>query len=198
MKKETLSLHHITQDLRIVTSYQLYNTADWRLSFIIPIAIFAVFFGVILKNIWIALLIFSVSAYHIIRFVIETKQYVIKKKAITDVVDRADISISIERLDHIATETDYEPHAAGIKGKSNKVLKYYYFASGGRWRVPNVEKHYKWSKEYYISSRGLENVSLQGDEFYVVALQGYSDVSYIYPCKFFELDEKLNEKCQDE
>jgi len=198
MKKETLSLHNITQDFKTVASLQLSNTTDWRLSFIIPITLISVIIGVILKNAWIALLIFSVAAYHIVRFVIEIKNNAIKKKHIMDVVERADISISIERFNHIAEETIYEPHTFGKRGESHKIVKYYYFASGISWRVPNVDKHYQWSKEYYISSKGLENISIQGDEFYYISLQEYSDISYIYPCKNFVLDENLKETFQDE
>ncbi len=196
MKKETLSLHNITQDLKTVANLQLSNTASWRLSFIIPITLLSVIGGVILKNVWIALMIFSVAAYHIVRFVIEIKNNAIRKKTIVDAVDRADISISTERFDHIATETVYEPHIVAARGHANKIVKYFYFASGSRWRVPNVDKHYKWSNEYYISSKGLENISIQGDEFYYISLQGNPDISYIYPCKNFVLDERLNgERC---
>ena len=54
-----------------------------------------------------------------------------------------------------------------------------------------VEKHYSWSKDFYLSSKGLENISMKGDEFYFVSLQSHHDIAYIYPCKNFELDENL-------
>ena len=41
------------------------------------------------------------------------------------------------------------------------------------------------------------NISLQGDEFFYISLQGYYNVAYIYPCKLFELDETLKGKLSD-
>ena len=195
MKKETLLISHITSDLKTVTNFQMDNIEEWRFSYIIPITLLSVLLGVILKNIWIALLIFSAAAYHIILFIIEHRNYSIKKKAVINAIARADICISTEKLSHIATEMIYEPHTVGTRGRSTKTVKYYYFESGSRWRVPTVDKHYKWSKDYYISSKGLENISIQGDKFYFVSLQGYHDIAYIYPCKNFELEEELKKDC---
>ncbi len=123
MKKETLLLHHIMQDLKIVARFQMSNTADWRFSFIVPVTLLSVIFGWLFENIWIGLFIFSVAAYHIVRYVVECK-------------------------------------------------------------------------EYYVSPKGLENISIEGDEFYYISLQGYPDVAYIYPCKNFILDEKLMKQKQ--
>ena len=111
-------------------------------------------------------------------------------------LQRGDISISIEELSHITRETIHEPHfvrsGTRIRRASTREVTMYYFMSGGSWRCPNLSKHYEWSKEYYLSSQGLENISIQGDKFYYVALQGHHDISYVYPCKLFRLDERLN------
>lgn len=196
MKKETLLLHHIMQDLKIVARFQMSNAADWRLSFIIPVTLLSVIFGWLFKNIWIGLFIFSVAAYHIVRYVIECKDYFAKKKVMMESFDRADISISVERFSHLADETIYEPHRIGNRGYTTKYVRYYYFASGCKWRIPPVYKHYAWSNEYYVSPKGLENISIEGDEFYFVSLQGYHDIAYIYPCKNFVLDDKLMKQNQ--
>ncbi len=52
-------------------------------------------------------------------------------------------------------------------------------------------RHYEWSRDFYISSQGLHNMSTVGDEFYCVFVQGFYDVAYIYPCKRFALDKSL-------
>lgn len=191
MKKETLLLSYITSDLKTVAKFQMSNVGEWRFSYIIPITLLSVIIGVLLKSIWVALLIFSVAAYHIVRYTIEYRDYSMKKKAVVSAVDRADVSVSVEHLSHINSETVYEPHRGRTRGHATKTATYYYFESGSRWRVPSVDKHYSWSKEYYISSKGLENISIKGDEFYLVSLQGYPDIAYIYPCKSFELGGEL-------
>lgn len=191
MKKETLLFSHIINDLKIIVNFQICNVGDWRFSYIIPFTLLSIMIGVLLRNILIALIIFSVAVYHIVLYIIECRNYRMKKKAVINAVERADICISIENLSHIATETIYEPHTVGTRRNATKTVQSYYFASGFCWRVPDVDKHYQWSKEYYISSKGLENISIQGDEFYFVSLQGYHDIAYIYPCKNFELDKRL-------
>ena len=196
MKKETLLLSNIIQDLKIVIEKQLSNKGKWRFSFIVPITLISVILGVFLKNILIALLIFSVAVYHIVRYILEYRAYRGKYSAVMEVLHRADISISIEKLSHISAEMIYEPHFSFRPrqiGHSNttKTVSFYYFLSGSQWRIPSVKQHYLWSKEYYLSSEGLENISLQGDEFYFVSLKDYPDIAYIYPCKIFVLEEKL-------
>ena len=191
MKKETLLLSNITNDLKAVVDSQIINIGNWRFSYIVPITLLSIIYGALLKNIWISLLIFSVAAYHIVRYIIGYRNCIIKKKTVKSAIDRTDVCITIEKLSHIATETIYEPHNYGGRGNAAKTVRYYYFESGCRWRVPDVDKHYRWSKDYYISSKGLENTSIQGDEFYFISLQGYQDIAYIYPCKNFELDKSL-------
>ncbi|MBR2370751.1 MAG: hypothetical protein IKA82_01895 [Clostridia bacterium] len=193
MQKDALLLANIKQDLKIIIKNQIHNTADRRLSFIVPFTLLAILSGVFLKNIWIVLLFFSVAAYHIVRYVIGFRSYILQKRAIVEAIDRADISVSTEQFDHIAEEAVYEPHTFGMRGKVVKTVKCYYFASGRKWRLPVTDKHYAWSKNYYISSKGLENISIQGDEFYYISLQGYPDIAYIYPCKNFVFKEKATQ-----
>ena len=187
MQKETLTLTNIAQDLKMVADYQMENRTDWRFAYIVPVTMMAIIIVMYWKNIFLGLLLLSVPVYHIVRYVREYRDHKIKKKAITDIIDRGDISISVEELSHIAEETVYEPHAR----HATKEVKFFYFMSGGSWRVPIVSKHYSWSKDYYLSTRGLENISTAGDEFYYISLKGYYNVAYIYPCKTFELDSNL-------
>ena len=191
MRKEKLTLNAIKQDLMKMVNFQLYNKTDWRLSYIVPVTLLAILVGVLLGSVLIGLLIFSVSAYHIVRYVIECKEYRQGRHAIVAMVERGEISISTEVLSHIAQETIYEPHTVGKRTDSTKTVTVYYFNGGSSWRVPTVDKHYAWSKEFYISSKGLENISVAGNEFLFVSLQAHPEITYIYPCKNFEPDASL-------
>ena len=191
MKKEKITLEAIKQDLMKMVNFQLSNKNDWRFSYIVPITLLAVMAGVLLKNVIVGLLIFAVAAYHIVRYMIEYREHKKSKLAIISLVERREISISNEVFSHIANETIYEPHRVGRRARATKVITVYYFNSGSSWRVPNVDKHYAWSKQFYISSKGLENISISGDEFYIVSLQSHHEIAYIYPCKNFELDANL-------
>ena len=191
MKKEKITLEAIKQDLMKMVNFQLSNKNDWRFSYIVPITLLAVMASVLLKNVIVGLLIFAVAAYHIVRYMIEYREHKESKLAIISLVERGEISISNEVFTHIANETIYEPHRVGRRAHATKVITVYYFNSGSSWRVPNVDKHYAWSKEFYISSKGLENISISGDEFYIVSLQSHHEIAYIYPCKNFELDANL-------
>ena len=193
MKKETLTMEAIKSDLIKIANYQVSNTANWRFSYIVPFTALAIFLGVFTKSVFIGMAVFCVAAYHIARFIIKYKAYKAKKAAILSIIERGEISISTETFSHIATDVIYEPHNVGRRTKSTKTITLYHFNGGSSWRAPLFAKHYEWSKEYYISPKGLENISIKGDEFYFVSLQSHHDISYIYPCKNFELDKSLNQ-----
>ena len=191
MKKETVTLSNIQADLALVARLQISNKGDSRLSFIIPLTILAILGGIFLKSFWISLPFLAVAAYHAVRFVSEYREHKAKMQIISGGIERGDVSISVERFSHVATETVIEPRKTPTRTKITSVATFFYFEAGRRWRVPKVDKHYKWSKEYYVSTKGLENISLQGDEFFYVSLQGNFDIAYIYPCKNFALDPTL-------
>ena len=193
MKKETLTFEAIKSDLIKVADYQLGNKANWRFSYIVPFTGLAIFLSVFTKNIFIGIAVFCFSAYHIVRFIMEYKAYKTKKEAVLSVIECGEISVSTETFSHVTNDVIYEPHSVGGRSKSTKTIRLYHFNSGSSWRMPLFAKHYEWSKEYYISSKGLENISIKGDEFYVVSLQSYHDIAYIYPCKNFELDKILEQ-----
>lgn len=196
MKKEKITLGAIRQDLLMIANRQMAIQDDWRMAYIIPITLLAIALGILLKNILVGLLIFSVAAYHIVRYVMECKEYNANRKAVLSLAERGAFSIATEKLSHIAYETVYEPrvrsHRTGIEDL--KTVTVYHFAGGSSWRVPNVYKHYSWSEEFYLSSKGLDNISLEGDEFIFVRLQNRPDIAYIYPCKLFELDASLKKE----
>ncbi len=195
MQKDTVSLYNIKQDLERVVKLRVSNKSEWRQSYYVPITALAVLVGILLKSVWIGLLIFSFAAYHIVLYIRESMEFRALKREILGALERADISVSVEELDHIATDEIYEPHigfGGGFRRRSYKRVSFFYFKSGRSWRIPAVGKHYKWSREYYVSNEGLRNISLQGDKFYFVSLQGYDEVAYIYPFKTFVLDERID------
>ncbi len=199
MQKETLKLSNIKKDLELVAFCNIYNKEDWKLYPAMSIVAFAVLIGYFLKTFWTVVAIpFAIP--YLISYIKDRIKYSSQKKELSDTLDRGDVSITLLKLSHIAKETIYEPHThRRTMGRhshrhSTKTVTFFHFISGSSWRVPNVLKHYEWSNKYYLSKEGLENISLAGNEFYYITLQGHSEVSYIYPCKYFELDGELKVK----
>lgn len=188
MTKETVTLQSIAADLETAANLRFSNIQTWRFCFIIPLSVIALIDGLWLKSVWISLPVASLAAYHIVRYLMAAHRYRAEKKAIVEAVARGEISISMEKVSHIAEETVYEPHP-GLRGsRATKQVHMLYFESGGSFRIPNVARHYSWSKEYYISTRGLMNITCSGDEFYLISPVRHREIAYVYPCKSFVLD----------
>ena len=200
MKKESLKLENIKKDLQSVAYEKRGNAEEWRFSYIVPFTALAVLVGILFESIPLGLLAFSLAAYQIFLFVRETKKHRDIKKALNGAIERGDISISMEILSHVSEETIYEPHIHTRGGRIDrdvtKDVSVLYFMSGGSWRIPKG-RLYEWSSDYYLSPEGLKNISVQGNEYFYVCLQGYYDVAYAYPGKFFELDESLKAKSKE-
>ncbi len=190
MKKEHLTIDNIKHDLLLSIQSNYVNKSEWRLTSSFAITLFAITTGIFLKNIWIGLAIFAPAVYLAVRYIIAEKKFKNKVRAAEDAVNREEFIISLETLDKVRQETIYEPHS-GYSGKyhSTKDVYFFYFASGIKWRMPRIAKHYEWSKEYYISSAGLNNTSVSGNEFYFIKLESDPTVSYVYNTKFFELED---------
>ncbi|MBQ9806798.1 MAG: hypothetical protein IJW49_09900 [Clostridia bacterium] len=207
MAKETLTHEGIKHDLKKIAEKQISNKADARMVVAIPITIIVIFAVFLTGFNWIVLLIsalaFLIALYHYYRFFEDLKTYRYQKKRIMEAIDRSDYSISVQKLSHIATETVYEPFVhqirmfGGVHAHSTKEIQMFHFVGGDSWRLPgntnsySFYKHYTWSREFYLSSEGLLNMSVAGNEFYFVTLQGEHEISYIYPCKIFTLDKSL-------
>jgi len=195
MIKETLTLENIVKDLNSISYTKRSNVNDWRISKIIPCTLMAVIIGFLLKNVWIGLFIFSYAAYQIYCCLVEYAENKKEEKSLNKAINRDSISISIEELSHITCETNYDPHTVQARITTpTDTTTLYHFVSGASWRDPDAYKHYGWSENYSISPKGLQNVSVAGDKFFYISLQGYYDASYIYPCKFFVLDDDLSTK----
>lgn len=194
MKKEKITLDAVKQDFKKIAKYQQSNKEEWRFSYIIPSILLSIWLAVFFKSVFVSLVLLSVAVYHIVKFIPEYKDLRAKNAAIISLIDRGEISVSTEAFSHIEIETIYEPHHKGKRAHTTKSIRKYYFTGGSSWREPvdfNT-KHYEWSHNFPTSPKGLENISIAGDEFLYVTLQGFPDIAYIYPCKIFELDVSLN------
>ena len=130
MKKEKLTLEAIKSDLIKIANYQVGNKTEWRFSYIAPLTALAIFLGILTKNVLIGIAIFCVAAYHIVRYVLEYKEYKAKKAAILSLISRGEISVSTETFSHIANEVVYEPR----KKHNTKTITLYHFDGGSSWR----------------------------------------------------------------
>ncbi len=190
MKKETITLGIIQNDLMKIACAKQSNHANWRYSYIIPIILLAIGAGVLLESVWIGLAIFLPAMYHVVCYIRECREHKARISAVRAVLARGDVSIAIKTLSHIATETIYEPHAVGRRRLATKEIKMYYFKGGSAWR-DWLANYYTWSTDFCMNAKGLENISIAGDDFYYIVLQGNPEVACIYPCKYFTLEESL-------
>ena len=99
MKREILLLSNIKKDLKTILKIQMGNTGETRLAYIVPITLISIIVGVLLKNAWVALLIFSAAVYPIVLYIIEFRDYITKKKAIMNAIDGADIPDNLMGMD---------------------------------------------------------------------------------------------------
>ena len=186
MKKETLTDDIIRQDI-LVHEVKKAKTNDKKtLVWIGPISAAALVAGYLVS--WalgalIALLI-------IIPVVLYFKQEKEDEEIVESVTSGGEFTICTDVPSHIGQETVYEPHyhhnnIGRNKTHYTKAVTVYFF-DNAKWRVPETDKLYAWSKEMYISPQGLDNTSLRGDEFYLVTRLGESEVAYAYNRKFFE------------
>lgn len=189
MTKEKITLENIKKDLRLTSSAQHHVKSVSLEAFIIPIVILAVCIGILTRSFWIGLMCFLPCLGFICWYIVESKKHSEKKCAIDQVDGREDISISIEEFSHFSVETVYEPRLSRRK-RDYKDVTYLNFKSGLRCRLyPGT--YYSWSKTMYLSSKGIKNTSVKGNEFICVSLQGNHDAVCFYPSKFFELDDSL-------
>ena len=188
MTKEILKNENIREDLLRVIQEKDSIQWEWRLCYIVPCAMAALVVCFAWPNVWLGLAAFLPTVYHIVRLIWELRRSRARKKEIQTQIERGNLCVSEEILSHIAEETVYEPHP-GLRGsRATKQVHMLYFESGGSFRIPNVARHYSWSKEYYISTRGLMNITCSGDEFYLISPVRHREIAYVYPCKSFVLD----------
>ena len=203
MKKEKITLFAVKEDLMKNVRSMLLVRVEARLLYIIPFTLISLLLYPLTYNIYVCLAVFTLALYHIVRFMIEYVEIKKKKNAVLSVNLRGGLSVTTETLSHIAREEAHEPNIRPFFGgdiseiirgrsRSSREITVFHFRGGPSWRVPSkIREHYSWSKELYTTSQGIENLSLMGDEFFFIKLQSDPSVSYIYPCKTFDLDEGM-------
>jgi hypothetical protein len=147
------------------------------------------FFG--LKMVWFGAIALLIAAYLVVRLCLIQRKKGSADKQVEDADDRLDIAISVEKLSHLSTETE-TTYVAGRTHYSE--VWWLNFVSGVSWRIPKGNMLYSWSKEYYLSPVGMKNIAVPGNEYYYVTLRRNAEVSFVYPCDFFELDESLKKR----
>jgi len=189
MTKEILTLPNVTWDLKTVADLKFFHILTWKLCFIISLSLIALIDSLWIRSVWICLPTAILAVYHIVRFLMAANRWRAEKKSIVEAVALGKISVSVETVSHIAEETVYESHPSLRGSRAAKQISVLYFQSGGSFRIPEVEIHYPWSKEYYISTKGLINITRSGDEFYLISLTRHGEIAYVYPCKSFVVNE---------
>ena len=191
--KQTLTLEYIRNDLRYIARINRSRASPILETLGGIFGILTVFWFILFPTLplpGIALGAFAI--FFIVRYIKDARPCYADAKALRCALTCADISIDVEAFSHTARETIIEPHSYTGHANLTKYIPVVYFLSGASWRIPFVSgRLYKWSKTHSLSLEGLENISLEGDEFYYVSLQGHPNVSFIYPCKFFVLAKEL-------
>ena len=188
MQKEFLQKENIFRDLVSVLRARTLLATSYYLQYIIPFLLLALLIGFLTRTIWIGLLIFSPAIYPIVRFVQIVCKSEKQKKEIKRLTEQGKLNVSVEIFERMWDDTVYEPHTRYRRYSHLKEVRDVRFSSGLCWQVPDMGIFYQWSKDFHLSRSGLENTSVQGDEFYFIALPNDNDISYIYPCKYFILE----------
>ena len=195
MQKQTLTLENILTDLRLVSSSNKERYLPITLSFSLLFALLAVLLFIhlpILPLPSIMLVAFSIICG--VHYAKGRKQHRSDARALRAALDRAHLSVCVEAFSHAGEEVVVEPHSCGRHMHATRLAQMVYFTSGIGWRLPlYVSRLYSWSKTHHLTFEGLQNISLAGDEFYYISLQGHPDISFVYPCKFFVLAKELEE-----
>ena len=192
MTKEILTDERIRQDVLGNEVKKAKGNDKKTLVWVMPITVAAILAGAYVH----VLLGVAVGLFAIIPIYLYFKQNREDSDTIFEVEHGGELIVEIDTLSHITTETIYEPHTVGTFGRRHtqysKTVTVFEFHNA-KWRVPEVEKLYAWSKEMYISPKGLENTSLRGDKFYIVRRLGDAEVAYAYHTKFFTYNGKIGE-----
>ncbi len=186
MKKEILTDEVILQDILKHEVKKAKNNDNKTLVWVMPIAAVAFLAGYTVS--WVLAALIGLVA--IVPIVLYFKQNKKDREIVESVEYDSEFVICTDKLSHIDKEQVYEPHSHYSPGRRSrthytKYVTVFYF-DHAKWRVPETEKFYAWSKEMYISPEGLDNTSLRGDEFYLVSRKGEVEVAYAYNRKFFE------------
>lgn len=198
MTKEKLTLPNIRRDLLAETEKVTFVRDQKLLCLVIPVTAIALIVGILTKKAWIGLAIFALAVYPLVLYVKSCIRHRDEKRAIREAAERGDVSVSVERLASIRRETQdplyysFSCHPSGHGVRRETIV--FNFESGAEWQLPLYKMYYEWSRELSFRSRGLEEISAPGDEFFRIVLQGHPDAVCYYPCRFFTLGDGLELK----
>lgn len=192
MKKEKITLDNIKEDLEYFAYLNMSKKAGVYVALLILAFILAFIAGMIVRSFLTGLLVMVIaSIYPTVRLILEKSKRKKMQNTVRSVSTREDISISVEELSHVSEETASAPSWTGSHRRV-KLNYVWHFTSGAEWVKPlYLSGFFHWSKEYSLGESGFITTSVAGNKFYYVSLQSDPDINFIYPCKFFELDEKL-------
>lgn len=192
MKKEKITLDNIKEDLEFFADLNMSRKPGTLVALLILAVILAFIAGMIVKSFLTGLLVMVIaSIYPTVCLILEKSKRKKMQNTVRSVSTHKDISISVEELSHVSEETASEPSWSG-SGRRVKLNYVWHFTSGAEWVKPlYLSGFFHWSKELSFGEAGFIATSVAGDKFYYVSLQSDPDINFIYPCKFFELDEML-------
>lgn len=189
MTKEMLTPAHVREDLlRLIEAQKDQSFARRMYGIGSPVLAVGVLAWIFTGRVLAALpffLAFGVILFHYARKVREMNAY---RRELVDGLSRGEYSVTREVLTNAVFETVHEPHrhVGSRRVHETKQVCVLYFESGASWRIPELNKHYAWSKELYVSTRGLYNTAVAGNEFYLVSLRADYEIRYAYNAKFFD------------
>ena len=189
MTKETLKPEHVKEDLlRLIETQKDRAYAVGMLGIGSPVLAVGIVLSLFLGRFFAMipfLLAFGFVVFHYARKIREKNE---RKRLLMDGLSRGEYSVTHEILTNAVFETVYEPHEriGSRRIQDTKEVCVLYFESGASWRIPGFNKHYAWSKEFYISSEGLYNTAVAGNAFYLVSLRADYEIRYAYNAKFFD------------
>ena len=199
MSKTVITFEQLSMDLQLAAENK---KAAKIFNVIVYVAGFGLILGMLIsaKEIPIGFLLMFASAFC---FLVDAfgRRIVDKRaaKIVTDSVLQGELCVSIERLERVESKVIEAPYDSRVrvlerKNKPGHRATVYYFDSGKQWSLPNREVDYAWAKYAFVRFGGLANLSQKGDEFYYVFLQNNPDIAYIYPCKYIELDKRVQKR----
>ena len=196
MDKQALTLDDVAMDMRKVIKERRRIYFSWRMKFIAPSAVIGWMLALALSGFTLGVghkivigAFALVIAYNLVMLTVQLLGTRKAQRALDRGLTRDEVSVSVERFSHIAFEEEYEPWFSGRWLGMYKRIRMYYFTSGAGWREPVCWSHYSWSVYRETSSKGLENATLAGDEFYLITLNADTSVRYIYNTRLFELEQ---------
>lgn len=199
MEKIFITFEHLSMDLQLAAeNKKAYNVLNIFTYIAVPGSILGMF--LLAKENFIGLLFMLASTICLLvevfgRRIVDGRS----AKIVTESILQGELCVSVETLDHVERKVIEEPYDSRVrmwerKRKPSRRSTFYCFASGKQWTPPDLEADYAWAEYAFIRAGGLANISKSGDEFYYIFLKNKPEIAYIYPCKYFALDKRVQKK----